>query len=95
MENPPPSAPGPWGEHQQVYAAMTGISTAAQAECIKKARDSGDAAKSGLSWDDYCQSEFGIGRSQADRIVYSYENSAPTSSASVKSPTSVSIPSAP
>ena len=61
--------PGPWAGHQQAFAVIASHCSAAQAHCLKKARDSRAFEPLGLNWDQYAKRHFGVSRSQADSLI--------------------------
>ena len=61
--------PGPWAGHQQAFAVIASHCSAAQAHCLKKARDSRAFEPLGLDWDQYAKRYFGVSRSQADNLI--------------------------
>ena len=61
--------PGPWAGHQQAFAVIASHCSAAQAHCLKKARDSRAFEPLGLNWDQYAKRHFGVSRSQADNLI--------------------------
>ena len=69
MPAPEFTDPGPWAGHQQAFAVIASHCSAAQAHCLKKARDSRAFEPLGLTWDQYAKRHFGISRSQADNLI--------------------------
>jgi hypothetical protein len=69
MPAPESTDPGPWAGHQQAFAVIASHCSAAQAHCLKKARDSRAFEPLGLTWDQYAKRHFGISRSQADSLI--------------------------
>ncbi len=63
---------GCWIGRQQAFAIIATKCSAAQAECLKQAKDERLFERLGLSWDDYCSTHAGISRSTADRIIQQY-----------------------
>ena len=69
MPSPEFTDPGPWAGHQQAFAVIASHCSAAQAHCLKKARDSRAFEPLGLTWDEYAKRHFGVSRPQADKLI--------------------------
>jgi hypothetical protein len=69
MPAPEFTDPGPWAGHQQAFAVIASHCSAAQAHCLKKARDSHAFEPLGLTWDQYAKRHFGVSRAQADNLI--------------------------
>ncbi|MGA3019040.1 MAG: nuclear transport factor 2 family protein [Bryobacteraceae bacterium] len=56
-------------DHQQGFAGIGSHCSAAQAHCLKKARDCRAFEPLGLTWDEYVERRFGISRAKADQLI--------------------------
>ena len=59
-----------WVGRQQAFAVMASKCTLAQAECLRKMRDTRAYEAYGLTWEQFCRQHAGIARSQADRLIH-------------------------
>jgi len=64
---------GSWIGRQQAFAIIANKCSAAQAECLKQAKQSRVYEKFGLNWNDFCPKHVGISRATADRIIEQYD----------------------
>ena len=64
---------GAWLGSHQAFATIATQCTAVQAQCLRKARESGVFEKLGLTWDEFCKQYAGIGRSRADDLIRRHE----------------------
>ena len=60
---------GRWLGRRQAFGMIANRCTAADAECLKAMRDSGEYKRLGLSWDDFCEKKAGISRRHAGRLI--------------------------
>src|SRR5258708_25728087 len=60
---------GTWLGRRQAFGMIANRCTAADAECLKAMRDSGEYKRLGLSWDDFCEKKAGISRRHAGRLI--------------------------
>jgi hypothetical protein len=60
---------GRWLGRRQAFGMIANRCTAADAECLKAMRDSGEYTRLGLSWDDFCEKKAGISRRHAGRLI--------------------------
>lgn len=64
---------GAWVARTQVFAAVAGQCSFAQAECLRKIKES-DAHKAlGLTWEEFCPRYLGLSRSRVDAIIQNVE----------------------
>lgn len=62
-----------WVGRQQAFALVANKCSAAQAEILKRLKDSSAHKAFGLSRDEFCDQQLGITRQTADRIIANYE----------------------
>src|SRR5947208_6537624 len=60
---------GVWLGRHQAFNLMAHRCTAADAECLKAIRDSGEYKKLGLTWAQFCEQHAGVSRPYADRQI--------------------------
>jgi hypothetical protein len=60
---------GTWLGRHQAFGLIANRCSAADAECLKTMRNSGDYTKLGLTWDEFCQNHAGVSRAYADRLI--------------------------
>jgi hypothetical protein len=60
---------GAWLGRHQAFGMIANRCSAADAECLKNMRNSGEYRKLGLTWDEFCQNHAGISRTHADRLI--------------------------
>jgi hypothetical protein len=72
-QNPDTLELGAWVARTQVFAAVAGQCSFAQAECLRKIKES-DAHKAlGLTWEEFCPRYLGLRRSRVDAIIQNVE----------------------
>ena len=64
---------GAWLGRHEAFAVMATQCAAVQAQCLRKAKESGVYEKLGLTWDEFCKQYAGIGRSRADDLIRRHE----------------------
>ena len=57
----------------QAFGFVANGCLAAQAQCLKKIRDTEAYKEQNLTWDDFCDRYAGVGRRQADRLIQQLE----------------------
>jgi len=60
---------GTWVGRKQAFATLAGRCSAADAECLRQARESRGYRKLGMNWGQFCQRRLGMSRASADRII--------------------------
>ena len=60
---------GSWLGRHQAFGLVANRCGAAQAECLKAIRQSGEYKRLGLNWDEFCEQKAGISRRHADRLI--------------------------
>src|SRR6266851_8129338 len=60
---------GTWVGRRQAYGLLATRSSAADAECLKRLRDSKEYKQAGITWEELCQRHLGVSRAQADRLI--------------------------
>jgi hypothetical protein len=60
---------GTWLGRRQAFGMIANRCTAADAECLKAMRDTGEYKKMGLTWEDFCEQRAGLSRRHADRLI--------------------------
>ena len=60
---------GAWVARTQVFAAVAGHCSFAQAECLRKIRESDVHKTLGITWEDFCPRHLGLSRSRVDGII--------------------------
>jgi hypothetical protein len=68
---------GAWVGRKQAFAALAGRCSAADAECLRQARESKQYRALGLGWRQFCKQRIGISRATADRIIERLEEFGP------------------
>ena len=80
MENPNESAPpvaspvgpvdlGAWIGQTQAFGLLANRCSTAQADCLKRIRESRSYETLGLTWEQFCRQHTGISRSHADDLI--------------------------
>ena len=64
---------GTWLGRRQAFGMIASRCTAADAECLKVMRETGDYKKLGLSWEQFCKQHAGVSRAYADRLIQHLE----------------------
>jgi hypothetical protein len=64
--------PGAWIGRQQAFALIATKCSAAQAQCLKEAKESRVYEKLHLTWEDFCTQHAGISRVHADRLIQQF-----------------------
>jgi hypothetical protein len=59
-----------WVGRQQAFAVMASKCTLAQAECLRRMRESRAYEAYGVTWEKFCRQYAGMARSQADRMIH-------------------------
>jgi hypothetical protein len=60
---------GAWVGRKQAFAEVAGRCSAADAECMRQARESKHYRTLGMSWGEFCKQRMGMSRASADRII--------------------------
>jgi hypothetical protein len=60
---------GSWLGRHQAFGLIANRCTAADAECLKTMKDSGEYRKLGLTWEGFCKQHAGVSRVYADRLI--------------------------
>ena len=60
---------GTWLGRRQAFGLIANRCSAADAECLKAMRESGDYKKLGLTWDQFCKQHAGVGRAYAGPLI--------------------------
>jgi hypothetical protein len=60
---------GLWLGRRQAFGLIASRCSAADAECLKKIRESSSYRELGLTWEEFCKQRAGISRSYADRMI--------------------------
>lgn len=60
---------GTWVGRHQAFGMIASRCSAADAECLKKLRDSGQYKQLDLNWTQFCEERAGISRRHADRLI--------------------------
>ena len=60
---------GTWIGRRQAFGLIANRCTAADAECLKAMRDTGEYKKLGLTWEQFCKEHAGVSRVYADRLI--------------------------
>jgi hypothetical protein len=60
---------GTWLGRRQAFGMIANRCTAADAECLKAMRDTGEYKTLGLTWEDFCEQKAGLSRRHADRLI--------------------------
>jgi hypothetical protein len=75
--NPPTGQPilnlGAWLGRHQAFSLIATRCTAADAECLKTIRDSGEYKQLDLTWEQFCAKHAGVSRVYADRQIHCLE----------------------
>jgi len=69
---PPLESPleiGAWIGRQQAFAMVASHCSAAQAECLRRVRESAAYEQLNLTWEEFCLQHAGITRSYADKLI--------------------------
>jgi hypothetical protein len=64
---------GAWMGRHQAFALVANRCSAADAECLKAIRDSGDYKELGVKWEEFCPKYAGISRATADQHIQCFE----------------------
>jgi hypothetical protein len=64
---------GAWVGRHQAFGLIVSRCSAADAECLKAIRDSGEYKQLGLSWEQFCVKHAGVSRVHADRQIHYLE----------------------
>jgi len=68
---------GTWLGRRQAFGLIASRCTAADAECLKSMRDSGEYKRLRMTWDEFCSQKAGISRRTADRLITQLEEFGP------------------
>ncbi len=68
---------GEWLGLHEAFGVIANRCSAADAECLKRMRDSGHYKRLGLSWEMFCKERAGISRVHADRQIHHLEEFGP------------------
>jgi len=68
---------GKWIGRHQAFNLLSKRCSAADAECLKAMRDSGEYKLSGKTWGEFCETELGVSKAWADRQVQYIEKYGP------------------
>jgi hypothetical protein len=60
---------GTWVGRKQAFATLAGRCSAADAECLRQARESKHYRRLGMNWEQFCQRRMGMSRASADRLI--------------------------
>ncbi len=60
---------GAWVGRKQAFAEVAGRCSAADAECLRQARESKHYRTLGMNWEEFCKQRMGMSRASADRII--------------------------
>jgi hypothetical protein len=60
---------GAWVGRKQAFAEVAGRCSAADAECMRQARESKHYRTLGMNWGEFCKQRMGMSRASADRII--------------------------
>ncbi len=60
---------GAWAGRKQAFAEVAGRCSAADAECMRQARESKHYRTLGMNWEEFCKQRMGMSRASADRII--------------------------
>ena len=60
---------GTWVGRRQAFGLLATKSAIADAECLKRLRDSKEYKSAGMTWDEFCQRHLAVSRAQADRLI--------------------------
>ena len=69
----PPFELGTWVGRRQAFGLLVNKTAVADAECLKRLRDSKEYKSAGMTWEELCQRHLGVSRAQADRIISQLE----------------------
>lgn len=60
---------GSWLGRHQAFNLIANRCSAADAECLRTIRTTGEYKRLGISWDQFCKQHAGVSRSYADRLI--------------------------
>ena len=60
---------GTWLGRHQAFGMIANRCSAADAECLRNLRESGQYKRLGLTWEQFCSQRAGISRAHADRLI--------------------------
>lgn len=72
-QNPDTFELAAWVARTQVFAAVAGQCSFAQAECLRKIKESEAHKALGLTWEEFCPQYLGLSRSRVDSIIQNVE----------------------
>ena len=64
---------GQWLGRRQAFGMLASRCTAADAECLKRLRDSKSYKRLGMSWEEFCRERAGVSRRHADKLIKDLE----------------------
>jgi hypothetical protein len=68
---------GTWVGRKQAFAELAGRCSAADAECLRQARDGKQYRALKMSWEEFCKRRMGISRVTADKLIQRLEEFGP------------------